>query len=174
MHESETTAAPASAALIALTQRGARTIATTHLVAAVQRLAAARRDAVTVAAAVRSSRLSWENDHAGLLLSERQAQAAEERAEAELRALAEAHYDATGEKRPAPGVEIKIVTRVEISDPVAALTYAKKIDLCLLLDEKTYKLLARSQDVPGTTRADVPQASVSRNLDAALAAGGAT
>ena len=105
------------------------------------------------------------------LLGRDAAKAAVEQAEAQLRELAEAHYKTTGEKKPVPGVEIKLVTEVAIVDPKAALDYAKHTGLCVKLDEASYKNLAKTNDVPGTTVTEVPKASIARDLAAAIGAG---
>jgi len=96
------------------------------------------------------------------------AKAATETAESQLRELAEAHYNTTREKHPVPGVEIKLVTEVTIIDPKAALAYAKQSGLCLVLDDKSYRSLAKTNEVPGTIVKEVPKASIAKDLTAAV------
>lgn len=83
----------------------------------------------------------WEIAEEELLANERAFQKAVDEAEAMLRAAALEFYLKTGSKAPCPGVDIRVVTRVDF-DPKVALKWAKEHDWALKLDEGEFKKLA--------------------------------
>jgi hypothetical protein len=85
--------------------------------------------------------------------------------EARLREMTLAAYRATGNKKPAPGVSIRIVKVCEF-EPVEAKKWAVSIGACLKLDEAAYKAALTKgifDGMPGTVN-EVPQATIAREL----------
>ena len=85
--------------------------------------------------------------------------------EARLRHLVLAAYQATGSKKPAPGVSIRIVKVCEF-EPVEAKKWAVSIGACLKLDETAYKAALTKgifDGMPGTVK-EQPQATIAREL----------
>jgi len=142
-----------------------------HLRAAVQITHEARVRYEAAIVEVNRATVAFEDANRAKLGELQQAKAAAEEAEDQLRTLAVAHYQLTQEKKPVPGVEIKLVTEIDITDPKAALAYAKSIGLCIQLDDKGYKALAKTNDVPGATVTEVPKASIARDLGTVLFGG---
>lgn len=62
--------------------------------------------------------------------------------ETALRALVLSHFEATGERKPAPGVEVKVRKTIDF-DPKAALLWARGHGVAVVntLDEKVFTLL---------------------------------
>jgi len=88
--------------------------------------------------------------------------------EARLRELTLAAYQETGNKKPAPGVGIRMVKNAEYN-ATEALTWAKKHDACLALDEKAYKtalIAGIFADAPGKVTEEA-QATISKTLEVA-------
>jgi hypothetical protein len=85
--------------------------------------------------------------------------------EERLRDLTLAVYDVTGDKKPAPGVGIRVVQKVEF-DEDKALVWAKDHRVCLSLNEKAFKALAKTQWDPTMPCkvVETPQATISDNL----------
>lgn len=82
-----------------------------------------------------------------------------------LRELTLAAYAADGNKKPAPGVGIRIVKRCEY-DIEKAFQYAKLHGVCLKLDGKAFEALAlksRDTDIPAKIREEA-QATIAKEL----------
>lgn len=120
-----------------------------------------------------AERAAFEAAHAGLIGAIQTLTAALEEAESRARATALAHYAATGETRPVPGLEVKVFKALDY-DPAAALAWARAHpdkDL-LALDARTYEKrikLARSHDLPDWRDApgevgDEPRVQIARDL----------
>lgn len=88
--------------------------------------------------------------------------------ETKLRAMAITRFHTTDEKNPAPGVGIRLVREVEY-DPTIALEWARVQGLALQLDRKAFEKIALSTKLPCATIAIVPQATLAKDLGAALA-----
>jgi hypothetical protein len=92
--------------------------------------------------------------------------------EADVRVLAEAAYHVSGAKKPAAGVEIKLLSTFAITDADAALAWAKRTELCLIpeaLDSLAVMALAKAgQVLPFVTAGVVPRVSIATDLVKAL------
>lgn len=96
-----------------------------------------------------------------------------EAAEAQLRALAIEHFTRTGERKPTPGVEIKMKTSLDY-DAVAALAWAKQTGLALVpesVDDKALRQIAKATPLPFVTTTETPQAQIATDLEKALGSG---
>jgi hypothetical protein len=93
-------------------------------------------------------------------------------AEVALKAVVESEYRATGEKKPAAGVEVKLFKEFAI-DEAAGLAWAKEKELCLIpeqLDVAAVKKLATVQPLPFVTVTQIPKVTIASDLTKALAA----
>lgn len=92
--------------------------------------------------------------------------------EGEVRVLAEAAFLVGEGKKPAAGVEIKLMQTVAITDADAALAWAKRTELCLIpesLDAGAVIALAKAgQVLPFVTVGEVPRVSIATDLVKAL------
>ena len=92
--------------------------------------------------------------------------AAVDSAEVALRAVAVQEYEHTKEKKPAPGVEIKLYKEYVI-DEVAGLAWAQQKELCLIpakLDLAAIKKLATVQPLPFVLIDEVPRVTIATDL----------
>jgi len=74
-------------------------------------------------------------------------------------------YQETGNKKPAPGVSVRMTKKAEYN-ATEALLWAKKHDACLSLDEKAYKtalIAGIFADAPGRV-VEEPQATIAKEL----------
>lgn len=86
-------------------------------------------------------------------------------AEAALRATAIKAFEIDGNKKPAPGVGIRITKKCDYV-PEKAFQYAKLHGVCLSLDEKAFVALAlksKDTDIPATIREEA-QATIAKEL----------
>lgn len=86
-------------------------------------------------------------------------------AEAKLRELTLDAYRATGNKKPAPGVGIRITKSVEY-DPTEARKWASSKGACLMLDAKAFEAVVLKSvfdDAPGKV-VERPQATIAKEL----------
>lgn len=111
---------------------------------------------------ITAAREQWALDNALLLQQHAAAQVALDDAEQSLRDVAVANYAATGVRKPAPGVEVKLF-KVLSYNKDAALEWARKHDLALQLDVKKFEAIAPEELV---TRIEEPRAQLAKNLGA--------
>ncbi|MCK9571163.1 hypothetical protein M0R72_19595 [Candidatus Pacearchaeota archaeon] len=107
----------------------------------------------------------WESENRHTIESAAQISKDLAEEEARLRELTLAAYQETGNKKPTPGVGIRVVKKAEY-EPGEALTWAKKHDACLTLDEKAYKtalIAGIFADAPGKV-VEEPQATIAKEL----------
>lgn len=127
----------------------ADTTLTDSLRASVLRLAVLRESVAQRAEAIKAKRAAFEAtiaDDLRLLDADKLAVEAEESG---LRGMAQIVAEQTGNKKPAPGIEVVGKTTYTISDRAAALAWAKKTGLALVpesVDEKA--LLAFAKTLP--------------------------
>lgn len=157
--------------------------ATDAIPVALRRLADARRRVDRVETALTPLRLQledeldrltkdWEARHKALLDEQIAAEEAVAQAETDVRAMAELHFAETGEKKPAPGVQVKEFAVVAF-DPTEGFDYALKYNLSLLrLDRKSYERALKEWNaedgvppMPGTVTKE-GRAYIDSNLDA--------
>lgn len=89
-------------------------------------------------------------------------------AELQVRTLARLAYERTGEKAPAPGVEIK-VAKAYSWEPAAALAWAQQTRMCLVpesLDEKAFTKIAKAAPLPFVRITEEPRAFIASQLNA--------
>ncbi|GIW89970.1 MAG: hypothetical protein KatS3mg109_0402 [Pirellulaceae bacterium] len=89
--------------------------------------------------------------------------------ETRIREAAVSEYELTGDRTPAPGIAIRLVTRVEY-DPKEALRWAVEKRLAVTLDRAAFEKIAvasKGEGVPARIR-EVPQATIATDLDKAL------
>ncbi|HKV74622.1 MAG TPA: hypothetical protein VJN95_08885 [Gemmatimonadales bacterium] len=146
------------------------------VVAAVLAVQQARRIAVELAAKVGRAREDFETANADLLREAKLARDVAERAEENCRVLALAAYQRNGERRPAPGVEIKLYREPHFEE-ATALNWARQAGVAVLperLDTKAFLKIAQSSGnaLPFVTWTDQPEAQLAKDLDKALASAG--
>jgi hypothetical protein len=106
-------------------------------------------------------------EHATAIANYKASKAATEEAEATAKALVLAHFAATGEKKPVPGVEVKERVTNLITDPAAALAWAQEKRMALIpesLDEKALLKIASVAPLPFVTKVTEPQAQLATTL----------
>lgn len=119
-------------------------------------LAEARAKYDAARAELDAKREAWEAQNFPLVDSVVQLKVALENAEATTRTAVEKHYEDTGESKPAPGVEVKIV-EVPVFEPVDAATWSRQYMPGLMtLDEKAYGKVLREVHNSKTLSAVLP------------------
>jgi len=91
--------------------------------------------------------------------------------EAEVRGLALIVAEQTGNKKPAPGVEVVTTKQYDV-DEAAAYTWAKASHMCLIpesVDLKAVKKIATVQSLHFVTVSEVPSVRLATDLTKALA-----
>jgi hypothetical protein len=114
-------------------------------------------------------------DNGDLVLALREEEARVEAAELALKSLALTHYKLTQEKKPTPGVEVKVYDVFTVTDEIAALAWAKKSDMCLVpekVDTKAVLKIAAVTPLPFVKHDTEPKASIATDLEKVL--GGAS
>ena len=109
----------------------------------------------------------WLKENEAIIGAAVEAKQAQEEAEAKLREMTLAAYDLTGDKKPAPGVGIREVTRLEY-DKTEAYEWAVKHALALQLDSKAFEKIAKAQPLPFVSSIIEAQATISPDLTEAV------
>jgi hypothetical protein len=138
--------------------------------AAVRRVAEARRQHAAAKALVDGPLKALKESLAPQIAAADALAAAVFEAEAELRAVAQAAYEGTGNKKPFPGVAIQLRAKLEY-DAVQALAWAQQTRMALspeALDVKAFEKIASAADLPFVTKHTVPVATIATDLDAVL------
>ncbi len=142
-----------------------------HLQAQIKVVAEARRDMEKATAFVLELRHKWERENKAYLLALVAVRLACEGAEDTLRALTLQAHAETGNKHPAPGVDIKETSEMRY-DPKEAFAWACKHLMALQLDKKSFEGIAKSKtpppDLDFVETAIVYQATIATDLDKAL------
>jgi len=130
--------------------------ATRSLETLLHELAEARRLYDTAKAELDAKRLEWEAEHSSDIVHVESLKGLLDRTDRAAREAAERHYEDTGESKPAPGVEVKIV-EVPVFEPVDAAAWARQYMPGLLtLDEKAYGKVLREVTNSKTLTAVLP------------------
>jgi hypothetical protein len=116
---------------------------------------------------VQDERLAWEQAHAGELAVLAETERAVRAADANLRAAALMEYQASGEKRPTEGVEVKLVTRLDYSEQ-QAFDWAKSSGMALALDKKAFEAIAKGAKLGFVRVEQRPQVTVATDLGKVL------
>ena len=148
----------------------------------VVRVAELREGLATLQLEVKAAQQAFALAHADLLSDVAIRAAAVTTAEAELRAVALERFSATEDKAPAPGVSIRIQKRIQY-DREQALAWAKAkfyapwstsigvaAGVALTLDTKAFEGLAKHDRTVPAQVIDEPQATIAKDLRAALEA----
>lgn len=190
MHQdlAEDTSAPATATA-GMIGRPAATLATVanqmaaieqeRLRTAILRLADARRAVIVTAGVVHERKAAWHVANADVIEAALKADAEQRTADNELRLLAGAFYQATGEKKPGPGLEVKVGAEFAF-DGDLCLAFAKATSIGYVpetYDARALSAVAKtklkddgSTQVPGITWIEKATVNVASDLDKALAA----
>lgn len=83
--------------------------------------------------------------------------------EAKLRNLALISYEETGEKAVAPGVGIRVMSRLGY-DSKEAMAWAMEHKLALKLDSSAFEKIAKTSNLPFVSITEEPQATISPQL----------
>ena len=116
------------------------------------------------------ARAEWEREHAPMIEAVLSHKMAMDMAEAALREAAIIEYGETGNRKPTPGVEIKVFSTLQY-DREAAMAWATKHNLALTLDVKAFEAIARAQPLPIVRKVDEPKATLATDMGKALANG---
>lgn len=108
-------------------------------------------------------RADWEAANAEFIGVVRKSSEERDGYEAQLRALILAEYEKTGSKKPAPGLGVRVVTKIQY-DATSAFTWAMKHGLALKLDIGAFEKLARSTEMPFVTTTQEATATISPDL----------
>lgn len=156
------------------TEQDASAIATRRalLEEKVRALAALREESATHAATVQAARAAHEQSIVAMVAQAKQAAAATEVAEAEVRALGLELYQLDpSQKRIVPGVEVK--ERAVLEYPMdKAFAWAKTAGLCVIpeqLDTKAFAKVAAATTLDFVTKRTEPQVQLAADLTKALA-----
>lgn len=138
----------------------------TSLLERIIQLADLRKRAARSREQLRLRTEEFQRANAGLIATDREYAAAVDSAEVALRAVAVDEYRRTKERKPAPGLEIKLFKEYAI-DEVAGLAWAKEKDLCLIpatLDLAAIKKLATVQPLAFVRISEVPKVTIATDL----------
>ena len=124
-----------------------------------------RQEKAAVEGAIVAARRQWEADNAVLLNDQAEITKMLEAAESELRTRALQAYHLTGSKNPAPGIGIRVVTRLKYTE-TEALLWAREHGTALKLDKSAFDKIALAAPgmVPFVTVTHEPTATLARDL----------
>lgn len=142
------------------------TTLTTSLEDVLRDLHQRRSEKAALDAALAEKRALFNAENAALLTAQKDAQAAIETAEDTARQLAAAHYRATKEKQPAPGVTIKLFKTMAY-DEADAFRFAKQSGLALIpesLDRKAFEKIASATTLAFVRYDEEPRVTIATDL----------
>lgn len=137
----------------------------------VKELSDLRENQAGLAFTLKGLRDTFDFDYADLIGLVREQAAMVAAAETALRAVAIERYDITKNRKPAPGVEIRLFKSYEI-DESAGLAWAKEKSICLIperLDVAAVKKMATVMPLPFVVVDDEPRVMIASDLGLALA-----
>lgn len=129
---------------------------------------AARQTAADIAATLRASREAWEAANAELIQSHDAAKVALDDAEAKLRTWGRAAFDETGNKKPAPGVGVRVSKKLVYPESKAldwALQHAPVL-VMRSLDKKAFEALMKTQPQDFVTEEETVTITLATDLEA--------
>lgn len=109
------------------------------------------------------SYLLWLETNQPLIDSETNAKTACQEAEVKLRELALETYAETGDKTVAPGVGIRVMSRLGYNNK-EAFEWAIKHELALKLDSSAFEKIAKTSDLAFVTITEEPTATIATEL----------
>ena len=130
-------------------------------------LLAARIAAKSAALVLAEKQLAFELENAPLIQNKAEAEKRLADADDALRAFALVKYEATGNKTPGPGVEIKMTTRLNY-DPAQALAWAMEKEVACFLDRRNFEKLAKILELDFVRISEEPTVTVAQDLAKAL------
>ena len=122
-----------------------------------------RRSATILFEQHKASLAAWTEANQGLITALGNARVGQDRAETALREAALGVYQQTGEKKPAPGVEVKLRTNL-IYEEAAALVWASEHKIALALDKKAFEKVAKASPLPFVLVEQTPFATIATEL----------
>lgn len=128
---------------------------------------AAREVATELDATLKARKAEFEQANAELIASVAAAKQAQSTAEAALRSWGEAEFRATGSKKPAPGVGIR-VSRKMVYEEAAAIEWAQGNAPALvlpMLDRKPFEAMMATRPAAFVTTEDVITVTIAANLE---------
>ena len=134
-----------------------------------EQLALARRNAASRKAALAERHAAWEAENAALIEYVQNDTVAVAALEAVTRQAIVERYEATGDSRPHPAVAIRVTRKLRY-DAETALAWAKRHDIALQLNTKTFERVMRDNPERPDWCAvlNIPTATIATDLDAAL------
>jgi len=137
----------------------------------VRQVAHLRRVQKDIEAVVHSEWTAWEQAHSGLLVSVAAVANSLAEAEQDLRQAALNSYAVTGEKTVAPGVNVRVLTKLEYEEAKAVeWVRAHLLSTKLLqLNKTAFEKMAKGMPLDYVTVTQVPQATIAADLDKVLA-----
>ena len=130
-------------------------------------LQAARIAAKSAALALAEKQLAFEMENLSLIQNKAEAEKRLADADGALRAFALVKYEATGNKRPGPGVEILMTTHLNY-DHAQALAWAMEKKLACSLDKRVFVELAKILELDFVRISAEPTVTVAQDLAKAL------
>lgn len=118
-------------------------------------------------AAKREASQKWEADNKLLLEGISAVLITLTEAEEGLRLAALAEYKATGNKRPAPGVEIKLFQELKYELSLA-LAWAVEHSMALSLDRKAFEGICKATEISFVEKVETPKVTLATDLEKAL------
>lgn len=106
---------------------------------------------------------NWVSANQQLLDNEADAKTVCQEAEASLREAALLVYAEVGEKTVAPGIGIRVMTRLNY-DSQEAMTWAMEHKLALKLDTSAFEKIAKTSSLPFVNTTEEPQATIATDL----------
>lgn len=143
----------------------------TPLLEAVRNLAQARSREYAAKAALAEKRAAFDAENAALIAAEKEAKAAVTAAETTVRALAETDFNERHDKKPVPGVEIKLFKTLRYPAD-KALEWAKRTQMCLIpeqLDTEAFEKVAGATTLDFVEYGQDPRVQIAKDLEKALA-----
>lgn len=141
------------------------TVTNEHVQRAVATLHQRRLEAAAASAAIAARRAAWEEQHAVAIEEERKARERLAEADAMVRQLGLAHFEATGEAKPGYGVSVILTDKTAIVDEEAAFAWAKASGTGLTLDRKALEKAAKAGLViPGVEVDKEPAVRIASDL----------
>jgi hypothetical protein len=106
---------------------------------------------------------AWENENRGLLEAIAEETESLSGQENSLRDMTLQAYEQTGRKAPAPGVGVRILTKLDY-DPKEALKWAMSHQIALSLDKKSFEGFAKATPLEFVTVKEEAQATIATDL----------
>lgn len=140
---------------------------TVTLIDAARRLVDVRAKAENASLLLHAKLAEFNERYAWLAEDKKTADAAVAEAEADVKALARAHFDATGEKKPVVGIEIKVYDVLKY-DSAQAFAWAQNKGMALIpecLDVKAFEKIAKATALPFVTLGQDPRVQIGKVIE---------